>query len=287
MVKIREMMKKMLVLGDGAVGKTSLIRRYVYDRFEDKYIATIGTKTSAKTIQISTGQEPITLKLQIWDLLGQKGYKKLHNSSFRGTHGVFMVTDITRKETLLSLENYWIPKMQTIAGNIPFVILANKSDLAGNAEFSRKELKETALKFKVPFYLTSAKSGDNVNQAFHELGKIMVDLKTVEPLKLTKPTVIHPKLLFKDKKGEITRVIDKIIDDFCKAYSDIEDAMPVVRRQFELAELDPNNPTLDALERAVERLAKVEMSFRKKSVVNANLTERLKWIEEIKVRKGN
>ena len=97
MVKIKEMMKKMLVLGDGAVGKTSLIRRYVYDRFEDKYIATIGTKTSAKTLKIPTDQDPITLKLQIWDILGQKGYRKLHNSSFRGTHGVFMVADITIK----------------------------------------------------------------------------------------------------------------------------------------------------------------------------------------------
>lgn len=281
MTKIRSIIKKMCVLGDAAVGKTSLIRRFVMDRFDDKYIATIGTKTTAKAIQFATDKEILKLKLQIWDILGQKGYAKLHHSSFRGTNGVFMVADITRRDTLASLDNYWIPKVQHLVGNIPFVILANKSDLIKKAEFTRENLMKYAYKFKVPFYLTSAKNGHNVNLAFHELGKRMLQLKGFEPLKPGKSKIVHPRLLFGSEKGEITRIIDRIIDDFCKEFNDLEDAMPVVRRQFELAELDVNSPTIEALRRFVERLAAVDMSFKGRDIAKADFAKRLKWIEEI------
>ncbi|UCE36264.1 MAG: GTP-binding protein [Thermoplasmata archaeon] len=282
MTKVKNMMKKMLVLGEAAVGKTSLIRRFVLDRFDDKYIATIGTKTTAKVIEIPMDNELIKLKLQIWDILGQRGYSKLHKSSFRGTSGVFMVADITRKETLHSLEKYWIPKMQNIVGKIPFIILANKCDLLKKAEFSRDELKELATRYKVPFYQSSAKSGENVKQAFHTLGAYIISPKRVEPTMIAKPTIIHPRLLFGSEKGEITRLIDRIIDDFCEEYADLEDAMPIIRRQIELAELDLNNPSLEALIRVVDRLAIVEMSFKKRQDAKMDHEKRLKWIEEIK-----
>lgn len=285
MAKVKHMMKKMCVLGEAAVGKTSLIRRFVLDRFDDKYISTIGTKTSAKALQFPSKDVMINLRLQIWDILGQKGYKKLHQTSFRGTKGVFMVADITRRETLYSLESYWIPKMQYLVGTVPFIILANKDDLISKAQFTKEDLREFASKYRVQYYLTSAKNGKNVNRAFQYLGKKMLELDGVEPKRPAKHRVIHPRLLFEGEKSEITRLIDKIIDDFCKEFSTLEDAMPVLRKQFELAELNLNNPTLEALERAVERLAKVEMSFKKKTIVDANLAERLKWIEKIKVNR--
>jgi small GTP-binding protein len=281
MTKVRKLMKKMLVLGEASVGKTSLIRRFVMDRFDDKYIATIGTKTSAKELKFATHNEMIKINLQIWDILGQKGYSKLHRSSFQGTNGVFMVADITRKYSLQSLENYWIPKVQHLVGTIPFIILANKIDLINKAELSREELIEFAYKYNVPFYFTSAKNGNNVDQAFYTMGKIMLELKGVEPQRPSKPKIIHPRLLFGDQKGEITRLIDKIIDDFCRDFNSLEDAMPVVRRQFELAELDVNNPTVEALRRFVERLAAVEMNIKKKDIAKADFTKRLKWIEDM------
>ncbi|MEE9150581.1 MAG: Rab family GTPase [Thermoplasmata archaeon] len=286
MTKVKEMMKKMCVLGDGAVGKTSLIRKFVLDRFDDRYIATIGTKTSAKALQFPTVKEVINLKLQIWDILGQKGYTKLHLSSFRGTKGIFMVADLTRKETLHSIETYWIPKMQYLVGSIPFIILGNKKDLIKNAEFTEDDLKKLSSKYKVQYYLTSAKSGKNVNRAFYSLGKRMLELDGVEPIRPAKPRVIHPRLLFEGEKSEITSLIDKIIEDFCMEYRSLEDAMPVLRKQFELAELDLNNPTLEALKRGIERLARVEMSFKKRKIVDAKLAERLRWIEEIKIGKS-
>ncbi len=281
MTKITHMMKKMMVLGDGAVGKTSLIRRFVLDSFDDDYIVTIGTKTTAKSLKINMQKEVIDLKLQIWDILGQKGYAKLHHTSFRGTNGVFMVADITRKETLCSLDNYWIPKLQLLVGNIPFIILANKSDLHNKAKLSREELREFASKHSAPFYLTSARNGENVDRAFYELGKRMFEVKDDMSPKPTKFKIMHPRIVAGDGKGKITRLIDRIIDDFCNENGDFDDAMPILRRQFEIAELDLNTPSIEALEIAIERLAKVERGYKKKVIVDENRARRLNWLEKI------
>lgn len=280
MASLKEVQKKIILLGDGAVGKTSLIRRFVVDKFDDRYIVTIGSKITAKDLQITEDEKVFYLKLQIWDILGQKGYKKLHKTTFRGTDGVFMVADITRKDTLRSLETYWIPKVQSLVGPVPFVILANKSDLLQRAEFKEEELKEFATKYGVPYYLTSAKNGENVNRAFYSLGKKMLKLKVTELPKTHRPKIIHPRLIFEGEKGDVVRLIDKIIDDFCKEYGGLEDAMPVLRKQFEFAGLDPNSPTREALIMAIERLAEVEMGFKKREIAEANLNRRLKWIKE-------
>ena len=278
MTNIKEIQKKIILLGDGAVGKTSLIRRFVVDKFDDKYIITIGSKITAKNILIEKGDKTFQMKLQIWDILGQKGYSKLHKSSFRGTDGVILVTDITRKTTLTSLQNYWIPEVHKIAGMIPFVILANKSDLIGNATFNEEELREIALNFDAPYYYTSAKYGDNVDKAFHAVGMGIIERRRSESRKYFSSEILE------SEKGEMADLIDKIIDDFCMQYGKIEDAMPVLRKQFELAKLDLNNPRVEALKKAIERLAQIETNFKEKKIADANRTKRLKWIRDINRR---
>jgi small GTP-binding protein len=276
---LNEVSKKIILLGDEAVGKTSLIRRLVVDQFNDKYISTIGTKVTAKKIQINMKEIMTHLTLQIWDILGQKGYTKLHNSSFRGTNGVLMVADITRKDTLKSLENYWIPTVENIVGSIPIIILANKSDLIKKAEFKEKELRSFANKFKAPFFLTSAKNGGNVSSAFYVLGERMLEFKGTEQNKPRKTKYINIQI------SEISTLIDRIIDDFCTEYGKLEAAMPVLRRQFEIVQLDLNNPTIEALRLAIERLALVEKDFREWEVAEANRAKRLKWVKELRMEK--
>jgi small GTP-binding protein len=276
---LNEVSKKIILLGDEAVGKTSLIRRLVVDQFNDKYISTIGTKVTAKKIQINMKEIMTHLTLQIWDILGQKGYTKLHNSSFRGTNGVLMVADITRKDTLKSLENYWIPTVENIVGSIPIIILANKSDLIKKAEFKEKELRGFANKFKAPFFLTSAKNGGNVSSAFYVLGERMLEFKGTEQNKPRKTKYINIQI------SEISTLIDRIIDDFCTEYGKLEAAMPVLRRQFEIVQLDLNNPTIEALRLAIERLALVEKDFREWEVAEANRAKRLKWVKELRMEK--
>ncbi len=274
---LTEISKKIILLGDEAVGKTSLIRRLVVDQFDDKYISTIGTKIMAKKIEINNTGTMTHLTFQIWDILGQKGYAKLHNSSFRGTNGVLMVADITRKDTLTSLENYWIPTVENIVGLVPIIILANKSDLMKNSEFKEKDLRDFASKYKAPFYLTSAKNGENVDKAFYKLGERIIEIKENQPKKSRNTKNINIEI------SEISTLIDRIIDDFCTEYGKIETAMPVLRRQFEIAELDLNNPTIEALRLAIERLAMVERDFREWEVAESNRVKRLKWVKELRV----
>ena len=114
--------RKILLLGDASVGKTSLIRRFVVDKFSDDYITTIGTKVTKKDLRFDQGSRTVDLSMMIWDVLGQKGYKGIQESAFRGARGVILVFDLTRPETKASFEEYWVPRVRAVAGAIPIVI---------------------------------------------------------------------------------------------------------------------------------------------------------------------
>ncbi|UCE36262.1 MAG: GTP-binding protein [Thermoplasmata archaeon] len=270
-----EIKKKVILLGDGAVGKTSLIRRFVVDKFDDKYLVTVGFKITSRNIQITRDANTHYLKLNIWDILGQKGYLELHKSSLPGTSGVLLVVDITRKDTLESLESYWIPNVINIVGQVPFVVLANKWDLKEDAQFGEKELKRFKDKYKAPFFFTSAKSGENVKRGFYAIGKRMIGFRDSVPIKQVK---------IREVEGEInafSQLIDRIISDFSKEFGRPDDAMPILRKQFEASGLDLNDPSVDAIIVAIKRLALIEKGFKKREEVEANLNKRLRWIKEM------
>jgi small GTP-binding protein len=277
MEELKEIKKKVILLGDGAVGKTSLIRKFVINKFDDNYLHTIGFKITAKDIQFTSNGHTHFIKLQIWDILGQKGYIELHKSSLPGAAGVFLVADITRKKTLKSLETYWIPQFKSIVGSIPFVIMANKYDLSDEAEFGMEELSKFANKYGVPFFLTSAKNGANVKKAFITLGKRMLEPNGSELPKTQEFKVTQ------EGNNKYASVIDRIIVDFCNEYGRYDDAMPVLRKQFELAKLSLNEPKIEAIVIAIKRLAMIEKGFKNNEAVRTNLRKRLKWVKEIEL----
>ena len=282
MANEEQVQKKIILLGDGEVGKTSLIRRFVIDRYDDKYILTIGSKITAKSLQIGVDKKIYDLNIQIWDVLGQKGFTKLHHSSFKGTDGVLMVADITRKDTLISLARYWIPKVQNLVGDVPLIIIANKSDLIEEAQFNEEVLKSFASLFNASFYFTSAKMGENVHQAFYDIGRKVLAKRDGKPLKSQKVKIIHPSLLLDGEKGEIVKLLDKIIDDFCKEYGDMEEAMPVLQDQFKKAGVDLKNPSKTKLKKAIQRLAHIEMNLLSMEDAEVNAIRRIKWINDTK-----
>lgn len=167
--------RKICLLGDGFVGKTSLIRKYVLDKFDDKYLPTIGTKVSRKEIVIPFQKEEIVIDLTIiiWDIVGQKAYQKLRRMYYQGANGALVVCDVTRKETLDSIKE-WTNSLFQVTDYVPVLFLANKSDLIHKAEFKPTDLEAVASEFKAPFFYTSAKSGANVNRAFFRLGEMMI-----------------------------------------------------------------------------------------------------------------
>jgi len=159
---------KLCLLGDGAVGKTSLVRRFVFDVFDDKYLVSFGTKVSKKSMTI--GED--TVDLMIWDILGQRTHESLHAAYYRGAAGALAVCDFTRPDTMYSLRQ-WIGSFRSVVGNKPIIILGNKSDL--DKEFSIDDLKAFGSQVGCDVLDTSAKTGHNVEQAFVDIGRRLLE----------------------------------------------------------------------------------------------------------------
>jgi len=160
--------KKVSLLGDFGVGKTSLIRRFVEDRFEDKYLTTIGVKISRKTIARPYG----SLNLLIWDLAGSTGFDSFTNPSYmQGTSGAVVVCDTTRRETLTIVAEY-ARQARIINPRIHLVFVCNKVDLVDERVISDGELREVSSTFgDGTYFLTSAKTGENVENVFISLAE--------------------------------------------------------------------------------------------------------------------
>ncbi len=168
---------KVCLIGEGAVGKTSLIQRFVYDAFQDRYVATLGTRVTKKELRLDlpgVGEESRVV-LMIWDVMGQKSVRDLLQEGwFHGTQGILMVCDVTRPETLSELEG-WKTSVEGVAGDVPSYLLANKSDLREDARITSDDLEPYGEKWDCPFTFTSAKTGDGVEKAFEDLARSAIE----------------------------------------------------------------------------------------------------------------
>ncbi len=164
--------KKICLLGNFAVGKTSLVRRFIYSVFDDKYISTIGVKVSRKKVSVPTTNGTIDLTMMLWDLAGGETIEKIQTSYYRGTEGAILVCDLTQKDTLDNLQMY-VDKTHNVNPQAKFIIAANKSDLTSAYQFSEPEIEAVATQLNAPYYFTSAKTGDNVEALFRQLAKLV------------------------------------------------------------------------------------------------------------------
>lgn len=165
----RNYILKLCLLGDGAVGKTSLVRRYVYDVFDDKYISTFGTKVTKKSLVSGDAQ----IDLMIWDILGQKVHGTLHAAYYKGAAGALAVCDYSRPETMRSLPA-WIDDFRSVVGNVPVIVLGNKADLPKAFEYA--ELKAFVEPMGCEVLETSAKTGQNVELAFAAMSRKLIEV---------------------------------------------------------------------------------------------------------------
>jgi len=160
---------KVCLVGDVAVGKTSLIKRFVQDEFDDRYIATVGTKVTKKPVEMMWRGAPATLDLMVWDIMGEKGFRVLlRDAYFEGSHGVIAVCDLTRKDTFYDLNN-WVQMIRKQVGNVPLVFLGNKMDLGERLVVTEDELARMGAIHNASQFLASAKTGAGVNEAFKVL----------------------------------------------------------------------------------------------------------------------
>ena len=161
--------KKVCMVGPFAVGKTSLVRQFVESIFSDKYHTTIGVKISKKAIQCEDQQ----LQLMLWDIEGVDVFTELKASYLRGAAGVMIVVDGTRPATLNQI-NHLVTLVRNQLEDTPIVVLVNKADLHEEWKLESDAM-ETFQADGLTVFLTSAKTGDQVDEAFEQLALKMID----------------------------------------------------------------------------------------------------------------
>jgi len=161
--------KKVCMLGEFAVGKTSLVKRFVFDRFDEKYMSTIGVKVSRKSIVIPRDDEVIDLNMMLWDLAGSEEFSHVRASYLRGATGAILVCDLTRSGTLFALHQY-AEDLRTVNRDVSLVVAANKVDLETGREVDDDQIAAMAERLNAPYFLTSARSGLAVHDMFRTLG---------------------------------------------------------------------------------------------------------------------
>jgi small GTP-binding protein len=161
--------KKVCMLGAFAVGKTSLVARFVKNLFSEKYLTTVGVKIEKKILTV--GNQNVLLML--WDLAGEDEFLQVRMSYVRGAAGYFLVADGMRRNTLEVITMLQQRVEETI-GQVPFLVLLNKVDVQGQWEVDARALKELKQK-DWEVFLTSARTGAGVENAFLELTKRILE----------------------------------------------------------------------------------------------------------------
>ena len=165
--------KKICLIGSFAVGKTSLIQRYVYDRFDEKYLTTIGVKISQKAlppITDSNDGQMIQHTFLIWDIAGLEKFDSVVANYFRGAAGALIVADLTRQETIEHLSPLY-DRFASASPDAAVIVLGNKLDIFKEDKQTLAALKAKAADFKSELMFTSAMTGEGVEQAFLKLSQ--------------------------------------------------------------------------------------------------------------------
>ena len=160
--------KKVCLLGDFAVGKTSLVRQFVEGRFDDRYLSTIGVKVSRKTVLRPDYQ----LNLLVWDLVGGNEFSRSETGYMVGTAGALIVCDLTRVDTLEALTRY-ANQVRTVNPDVSLLFLGNKVDLLEKRAITEEQLTAVTNEFNGSYLFTSAKTGENVEAAFMQLAGLI------------------------------------------------------------------------------------------------------------------
>lgn len=178
---------KLVFLGDQSVGKTSIITRFMYDKFDNSYQATIGIDFLSKTMYL----EDRTVRLQLWDTAGQERFRSLIPSYIRDSSVAVIVYDVSNRQSFLNTAR-WVEEVRTERGNDVIVMLVgNKTDLVDKRQVSIEEGDAKAKELQVMFIETSSKAGFNIKALFR---KIAVALPGMEALSSHKDDLVDVNL---------------------------------------------------------------------------------------------
>lgn len=171
--------KKICLVGDFGVGKTSLIRRFVDDQFSDEYLSTVGVKISRKKVDVAfkNTEENTSVQLLIWDLEGHTKFKAIAPQYLLGAHGAIIVADVTRPETIDGISERLELFLSVNPQGVAVIMALNKSDLV-DVEIVNKlfdKFNNGQDERVIGTYSTSAKTGKNVDDIFYKLAYKLIE----------------------------------------------------------------------------------------------------------------
>ena len=160
---------KIIFCGDPSVGKTSLVLRFSENAFTRKYVPTLGVNVSDKILRIDKS----VVQLVLWDLAGQTKFQYMRHSFYQGSDGVFFIFDLTNQKTFNKVRDWYTDVRKNLKNtpNLNGYLIGNKNDLTDQRLITKEEAKKLADELKFGYIETSALTGENVMQAFHEIAK--------------------------------------------------------------------------------------------------------------------
>eukprot|EP00672_Neobodo_designis_P025845 CAMPEP_0174851076 /NCGR_PEP_ID=MMETSP1114-20130205/21440_1 /TAXON_ID=312471 /ORGANISM="Neobodo designis, Strain CCAP 1951/1" /LENGTH=204 /DNA_ID=CAMNT_0016085583 /DNA_START=195 /DNA_END=809 /DNA_ORIENTATION=+ len=161
---------KIVLLGETAVGKSSVAARFVRDEFAQNHESTIGAAFLSHTVQLNEG----LVKLEIWDTAGQERYRSLAPMYYRNAVAALVVYDVTAPDSVRRARE-WMRELKRTSDTIIIALLGNKVDLDDKRAVAKREGEEIAQEENVLFFETSAQSGHNVKEAFHAVAKKILE----------------------------------------------------------------------------------------------------------------
>ncbi|KAJ3439731.1 small rab-related gtpase [Anaeramoeba flamelloides] len=171
---------KFLMVGDTDCGKTSIFKKFSKDKFKNNMHHTLGFDVRETTKTISNNKK---VKFSVWDTAGQERFRTLTSSYYRGVHGIFLVYDVTRRETFENLED-WINEIDMYSSSdVKIMLIGNKIDLKEEEDVTKEEGLEFARKHKMMFIQTSAKTKEGIVEAFDELAMQTINSKKISSLR--------------------------------------------------------------------------------------------------------
>jgi Ras-related protein Rab-1A len=165
-IKSGEYAFKLILGGEGGVGKTSMVHRFVEDSFQTDYKSTIGTSIMKKECEFAGLDSRV--RFVIWDLAGQAQFKRVRQSYLANAEAGILVYDVTRRETFDNLES-WYNEAKDVSPSISLILVGNKIDLVEDRVVTKEEGEEMAKNLNLSYIETSAKTGENINDAFKML----------------------------------------------------------------------------------------------------------------------
>ena len=160
-----ELLYKVIIIGDTAVGKSNILSRYVKDEFSSNSKSTVGVELGIKFLKIKNTKT----KIQIWDTAGQERYRAITSSYFKGSNGCFIVYDITNEASFNNIENWYEQIQKETSSDLPILLVGNKCDLEDERKVPIEKGKEKAKNLNCAFFETSALKKINIDKIFEEL----------------------------------------------------------------------------------------------------------------------